>query len=158
MGPPWRVQAVDRYRCVESEDETEERVKKSEPYSGAAFQKAADPDRDQKCGDENDDRNSRSLCVEQRAEHFCAVYQRIGRARPPGTPDDCRGRPGGPSLPLSILARTVFRSLFRQLLQPLHDLTEQDFVFEIELVIEVGAEPIFLGLAVLRHHDDWCLN
>src|ERR1700694_14585 len=36
----------------------------------------------------------------------------------------------------------------------MNNVAKQELVFEVELIIEIRAEPVLLRLPVLRHHDD----
>ena len=48
-----------------------------------------------------------------------------------------------------------FRQAFTlEHIQTAQHFSEREFVFEVHLVIEIGAQAIFFALPVLRHHDD----
>src|SRR6266446_7300628 len=59
---------------------------------------------------------------------------------------------------MSILVKLFPRLLFCELVQPMNDVAQEELVLEVQLIIEVSSEPIFLRLPVLRHDNDWSLE
>src|SRR5256885_7601958 len=56
------------------------------------------------------------------------------------------------TLPLLILV--PFRRIFFPLFQHPQNFPEQHLVFQIDLIIQIGPQPVLLRFAILRHHDD----
>ena len=55
---------------------------------------------------------------------------------------------------LSLLILVSFRRIFLALFQEPQNFPEQHFVFQIDLIIQIGPQPVLLRFAILRHHDD----
>src|SRR5438874_7037904 len=53
---------------------------------------------------------------------------------------------------------TLLAGLLLELVQPMNDVAQEELVLEVQLIIEISSESIFLRLPVLRHDDDWRLE
>ena len=54
----------------------------------------------------------------------------------------------------SLLILVLFRRIFLALFQEPQNFPEQHFVFQIDLIIQIGPQPVLLGFAILLHHND----
>src|SRR4030095_10664802 len=127
----------------ERERKAKKLIENTELDAGAAFQKPAKAQRDKKCSDESAYGERGPLCVEQDGEH-----QLIARHITPPTPPR---QDGSHSAPWAYL---TMRLLLRQFVQPPNDVAQEQFVLEVDLIIEVRAQAVFIRLPILRHHDD----